>query len=184
MRFIAIILLCISASVASLSAQSQGARIYDVAIGYQYMHDQDLAKQDPDLGANFRAGWLVSGGLRFARALWAIGEVSTTSKTLNIPGDKPKARVSTFMGGPRLSGGRHGGLIPFGQVLFGSAWASTSLLSVSESVSHFAYQPGGGIDLNVSSRFGIRVEGDYRIVRSSGHNSKEPRFVVAAAFGF
>lgn len=183
MRFIAIILLCISASVASLSAQSQGARTYDVALGYQYMHDQDLAKQDPDLGANFRAGWMVSGGLRFARSLWAIGEVSSTSKTFNIPGDKPKARVSTFMAGPRLSGGRHAGISPFGQVLFGSAWASTSLLSVSETVSHFAYQPGGGVDLNVSDRFGIRIEGDYRVIRASGHNSKEPRFVAALVVG-
>ena len=59
MRFIAIILLCLSVSVASLSAQSQGARLYEVAAGYQFMHDQDLAKQDPDLGANFPAGWLT-----------------------------------------------------------------------------------------------------------------------------
>src|SRR3954465_15053664 len=104
MRFIAIILLLISVSAASLSAQSPAPRPYEVAIGYQYMHDQDLSKQDPDLGANFPAGWLVSGGLRYGRAVMAIGEVSTTSKTLNIPGDKPKVRVSTFMVGPRLSG--------------------------------------------------------------------------------
>jgi hypothetical protein len=184
MRFIAIILLVISMSAASLFAQSSDSPRYEAAIGYQFMHDRDIAKQDPDLSANFPAGWLVSGGVRLAGAFAAIGEVSTTSKTLDIPGDKPKVRVSTFMAGPRIGGGRHAGISPFGQVLFGSARATTSLLSVSETASHFSYQPGGGIDLNVSDRFGVRVEGDYRVIRASGHNSKEPRFVAAAVIGF
>jgi hypothetical protein len=183
MRFIAIVVVLISVPVASLSAQSSDSGRYEVAAGYQFMHDQDLAKQDPDLSANFPAGWLVSGGLKFG-AIAAIGEVSTTSKTLNIPGDKPHVRVSTFMGGPRMTAGKHAGVSPFAQVLFGSAWASTSLLSVSETVSHFSYQPGGGIDLNMSDRFGLRVEGDYRVIRASGHNSKEPRFAAAAVIGF
>jgi outer membrane protein with beta-barrel domain len=184
MRFIAIILLLISTSVASLFAQSPDPPRYEAAVGYQFTHDQDIAKQDPDLSANFPAGWLVSGGVRLAGALAAIGEVTTTSKTIDIPGDKPKVRVSTFMAGPRFAAGRHAGLSPFGQVLFGSARATTSLLSVSETVSHFSYQPGVGVDLNASGRFGIRIEGDYRVIRVSGHNSKEPRFVAAAVVGF
>jgi opacity protein-like surface antigen len=184
MRFSAIILLITSMSVVSLRAQSNDAPRYEAAVGYQFMHDQDIAKQDPDLSANFPAGWLVSGGMRVGGWLGAIGEVSTTSKTLDIPGDKPKVRVSTFMAGPRLAVGRRAGINPFGQVLFGAARATTSLLSVSETTSHFSYQPGGGVDLNLSDRFGVRVEGDYRIIRTSGHNSKEPRFVAAAVVGF
>jgi opacity protein-like surface antigen len=184
MRCSAIILLLILISVVSVSAQSSEPLRYEAAVGYQFMHDQDIAKQDPDLSANFAAGLMVSGGMSVASWLGAIGEVSTTSKTLDIPGDKPKVRVSTFMGGPRVGGRRRAGLSPFGQVLFGAARATTSLLSLSETTSHFSYQPGGGVDLNMSDRFGVRVEGDYRVIRASGHNSKEPRVIAAAVVGF
>lgn len=184
MRLSAVLLLFISMSVVSLSAQSSGPRRYHAAVGYQFMHDQDIAKDDPDLSANFPAGLMASGGVRVGGWLGAIGEVSTTSKTLDIPGDKPKVRVSTFMGGPRVAGRKQTGISPFGQVLFGSARATTSLLSASETTSHFSYQPGGGVDLNLHARFGVRVEGDYRVIRTSGHNSKEPRVVAAAVIGF
>jgi hypothetical protein len=184
MRLSAIIFLFTSMSFVSLSAQSNEPRRYEAAIGYQFMHDQDIAKQDPDLSANFPAGWMVSGGARLVGWIRAIGEVSSTSKTLDIPGDKPKVRISTFMAGPRVAGTARAAISPFGQVLFGAARATTSLLSVSETVSHFSYQPGGGVDLNLSDRFGVRVEGDYRIIRTSGHNSKEPRFIAGAVVGF
>jgi hypothetical protein len=78
----------------------------------------------------------------------------------------------------------HAGINPFAQVLFGSARARTTVTGVSETVSDFSYQPGGGINLNLTDRLGVRFEGDYRIVRSGGHNSKEPRFVAAAVIGF
>ena len=184
MRLNAIILLLISISVVSVSAQSSEPARYDAAVGYQFMHDQDIAKQDPDLSANFAAGLLVSGGVSVGSWLGAVGEVSTTAKTFDIPGDKPRVRVSTFMAGPRVAGRRRASISPFGQLLFGAARATTSLLSVSETNSHFSYQPGGGVDLNTSDRFGVRVEGDYRVIRASGHNSKEPRFIAAAVIGF
>src|SRR5215471_17894860 len=133
MRTRAVILLLILISGASLSAQSR----YEVAGGYQFMRDQDLAKNNPDLSANFPAGWMVSGGASLSNWLVAVGEISGSMKTLNIPGDKPKLRVYTFMAGPRIQRRRHSGLNPFGEVLFGSARATTSVLSVHETVTDF-----------------------------------------------
>jgi len=69
-------------------------------------------------------------------------------------------------------------------VLFGVARATTSVLTVTETVNDFAYQPGAGVDLNVSGRVGVRIEGDYRIVRSEGSNSRELQLVLAAMFAF
>jgi hypothetical protein len=167
----------------SLAAQSDSPR-YEAAAAYQFMRDQDIAKRDPDLSANFPAGWMASGGVNLLRSLAAIGEVSGSSKTLSIPGEKPKLRVYTFMAGPRLRWPSRAGINPFAQVLFGSARASTSVLSSRQTVTDFAYQPGGGVDLNSTRRIGVRVEGDYRIIRAGGRNSKEPRVVGAAVIGF
>src|SRR5262245_55813513 len=134
MRLSSIVLILIPMSVVSAAAQSTGSPRYEVAGGYQLMRDQDIAKQDPDLSANFPAGWMVSGGARLLGWLDAIGEVGASIRTLSIPGDKPKLRVYTFMAGPRLARPAHPGINPFGQVLFGSARASTSLLGVRETV--------------------------------------------------
>ena len=180
MRNSAIILLLILISGASLGAQSR----FEVAGGYQFMRDQDIAKSDADLSANFPAGWMVSGGASLSGWLVAVGEVSGSMKTLNIPGDKPKLRVYTFMAGPRIQRRRRAGLNPFGEVLFGSARASTSVLSVHETVTDFSYQPGGGVDLNTTDRFGVRLEGYYRLVHAAGGTTKEPGFIAAAVFAF
>jgi hypothetical protein len=182
MRISAAILILVLMSVVSPAAQSSSR--YDAAVAYQFMRDQDIAKRDPDLSANFPKGWMVSGGVNLAGSLGAVGEVGGSSKTLDIPGDKPKLRVYTFMAGPRFKRPAHAGINPFAQVLFGSARATTSLLGVHDTVTDFSYQPGGGIDLNSAGRFGVRFEGDYRIVRAEHHNSKEPRFVAAAVVGF
>jgi hypothetical protein len=167
-------------SVVSLGAQSR----FEVAGAYQFMRDQNIAKNDPDLSANFPAGWMASAGVGLWSSLAAVGEVGGSMKTLSIPGDKPKLRVYTFMGGPRLRRSARTGVNPFAQVLFGSARASTSVLGVKDTVTDFAYQPGGGVDLNTGGRLGVRLEGDYRIVRAGGRNNKEPRFVGAAVIGF
>jgi hypothetical protein len=181
MRLTVAVLILISISVVSAAAQSPR---YEVAGGYQFMRDQDMAKRDPDLSANFPAGWMASGGAHLWSWLGAVGEVSGSMKTLSIPGDKPKLRVYTFMAGPRFTRSAHTGINPFAQVLFGSARASSSVLGTRETVTDFSYQPGGGIDLSVAGRLGVRIEGDYRIIRASGHNSKEPRVVAAAVIGF
>jgi len=184
MRLSPTVLILLLISTASTAAQSASSPRYEVAGGYQFMRDQDMAKHDPDLSANFPAGWMASGGAHLWSWLGAVGEVSGSAKTLSIPGDKPKLRVYTFMAGPRFTRSAHSGINPFAQVLFGSARASSSVLGVRQTVTDFSYQPGGGIDLSVAGRLGVRFEGDYRIVRAAGHNSKEPRVVAAALIGF
>ncbi len=184
MRLSSAVLILISISLVSVAAQSADPPRYEVAAGYQFMRDQDIAKQDPDLSANFPAGWMASGGAHLFGWLSAIGEVSGSSKTLAVPGDKPKLRVYTLMAGPRFASVAHAGINPFVQLLLGSARASNSVLGIRETVTDFSYQPGGGIDLSLAGRLGVRFEGDYRIIRAAGHNSKEPRAVAAAVIGF
>jgi len=178
-----LVLVALAMSVVPASAQSASSSQYDVAGGYAFMRDQDIANNNPDISANFPAGWMAAVGGTLSSGFGAVGEVSGSYKTVSIPGDQPKLRVYTFLAGPRFRKSLSR-IAPFGQVLFGVARATTSVLTVSETASDFAYQPGGGVDLDISGRLGLRIEGDYRIVRSDGANSKEPRFIVAAVFGF
>ncbi len=183
MRFSLPALFALAVSVAPAAAQSAPPTRYDVAAGYAFMRDQDLANSNPDISANFPAGWMASAGGNLWSGLGVAGEVSGSYKTVSIPGEQPKLRVYTFLAGPRIKKSRSR-VAPFGQVLFGAARASTSVSTVTETVTDFAYQPGAGVDLDLSGRVGLRIEGDYRIIRSEGTNSKEPRFTLAAVFGF
>jgi opacity protein-like surface antigen len=159
--------------VSPLAAQGRG----EVAAGYSFLHDQDISE-------NLRKGWVASVADNVSSWLGIVGEVGGNYKTLSIPGDPPKIRVLTLMGGPRFKAHAYGRVTPFGQVLFGAAWARTTVLDVGDSVRDFAYQPGAGVDFNVTRKVGVRLEGDYRIIRAGGSNSKESRFVAAAVFGF
>jgi hypothetical protein len=163
--------------VRPVAAQSPTAPRFDVAGGYSFLHDQDISE-------NLPKGWLASFADNLTSWLGLVGEVGGNYKTLAIPGDAPRIRVQTVLGGPRLRAHPSARVTPFGQVLFGAAWARTSVLGVGDTVKDFAYQPGGGIDWNLRSNLGVRLEGDYRIVRAAGSNSKESRFVAAAVFGF
>jgi hypothetical protein len=174
----------VTVSSVPAAAQAPTTGRYDVAGGYAFMRDQDIARDNPDISANFPAGWMASGSARVWRWLAVAGEVGGSSKTVAIPGDQPKLRVYTFLAGPRVRRPPGDRIVPFGQVLVGAARASTSVLTVTETVTDLAYQPGGGVDVMISGRLGVRAEGDWRIIRSDGTNSKEPRFTLGAVVAF
>ena len=147
----------------------------DVAFGYSLMHDSDLEE-------TFPMGWsfAVNGNLndRFG----VVGEIGGHYKTIEFLGADLSASVHTFMGGPRFRK-QSGKVVPFAQVLAGMARGSVSYLEESEHGTDFAIQPGGGVDVPVTDRFGIRLQGDYRII--TGEESvNEFRFVVGGVIGF
>jgi len=177
--------LVVALIVSSAPAFAQSAAStprYDVAAGYAFMRDQDIATSNPDISANFPAGWMVSAGATLSQWLGAAGQVSGSYKTVAIPGDRPKLRVYTFLAGPRVKRA-YGRISPFGQVLFGAAHASTSLLTVTDTTTNFAYQPGAGVDARLSERLGLRLQGDYRVIRADRAISKEPGVALAAVIG-
>jgi hypothetical protein len=169
-------LMLLATVVRPVAAQPVGAPRYEVAAGYAYMHDNDSSY-------NFPGGWVVSAAAGATPWLWIVGEAGGSYKTLSIPGDPPKFTVYHFMGGPRVTVARDRRLSPFAQVLFGAARATTAVLDVRDTVTDFAYQPGVGIDFNLTRHAAVRLDGAYRIIRANGANSKEPRVAVAAVLG-
>jgi hypothetical protein len=58
------------------------------------------------------------------------------------------------------------------------------LTAFSVSENHFAVQPGGGVDVNMTPHLGLRLQGDYLMFRgpSPQNSSSNFRFVTGIVF--
>ena len=148
----------------------------DVAVGYQFMRDSELDE-------NFPAGWFVSVGANLTDSLAIVGEVAGSRSSAGSA--LTSLDVYTYMGGIRLHR-RMIGFTPFAQVLVGAARAVATVdvlgITVDESATSAAVQPGAGVDVHLSDAFGLRFAGDYRRVLGDGGN--EVRFLAGVVVGF
>ena len=155
-------------------AAAQGGSV-NVAGGYSLLRDE---------GQNFSKGWFASVGGGISSWLEVVGEASGNYRTFSsIEGDELDARIHSFLAGPRFvaDGGR---VHPFAQVLFGVARASAEFDGESISDSAFAWQPGGGIDFDLTRNVGVRTGVNGRFIRDSGNglDTNEFQFVVGVVF--
>lgn len=160
------------AAASPVAAQDQKG---DVAFSYSILHDSDIEE-------TFPTGWsfAVNGNLNDVFGI--VGEAGGNYKTIDVFGSDVNLRVHTFMGGLRLRT-ESGKAVPFAQVLAGMARGSYSFLGESDDSTEFAVQPGGGVDFRVTDRFGVRVQGDYRIIGGE-ESTNEFRFSVGGVLGF
>ncbi|HEV3485535.1 MAG TPA: outer membrane beta-barrel protein [Vicinamibacterales bacterium] len=147
----------------------------DVAFSYSILHDSDLEETLPK-------GWSVAVNSNLNSTFGIVGEVGGNYKTMDVFGSDLSMSVHSFLGGVRARR-EAGTMAPFAQVLAGMARASASYLGESEDATEFAIQPGGGVDFRVTERFGLRVQGDYRII-TGDETTNEFRFAVGGVLGF
>lgn len=73
-------------------------------------------------------------------------------------------------------------------MLFGAARAAAEAsvlgVSVSDSATEFAVQPGGGIDVHLTDRLSARVEGDWRRIVTGDEAGNEVRVAAGMVYGF
>ncbi len=147
----------------------------DFAAGYSFLRDHELEE-------NFPAGWFasVAGGVN--RWLAIAGEVAGNYKTLaDIEGADVKVNVHFFGAGPRIVG-HSGKAHPFAQVLFGAGRGSVSFAGQSASDTDFAWQPGAGVDWDVTRKVGLRFGANGRFIQGEGETVKELQVVVGVVF--
>jgi hypothetical protein len=168
--FVTLLLLALTTPAA---AQGRGG---DVAVGVGILHDSDLEE-------TFPTGWLFAATGNVTSMLGIVGEVGGNYKTVDVLGTDLNLRVHSFLGGLRFMN-RTEKAVPFAQFLVGAVNGQASVLGASDSSTHLAFQPGGGVDIMMSEKIGIRLQGDYRIIKSDGDTSSEFRFAVGAVFGF
>ena len=149
-------------------AAAQAARV-EVAGGYALLRD--------DSGSgNFPIGWFVSGGgnpaLGTFRKEWfgVVGEVSGNHKMVSPLGFDIHLSVYSFMGGAKFAAPKWRAMTPFGQFLIGAHRSEVSAaLAIQGSVTRFAYEPGGGVDVSLASHYAVRVGVNGRFIRSPDH---------------
>ena len=161
-------------------ATAQDAPKFEFGVGYQYMHDSNSSQ-------DFPRGWVLSAGADVSSWFALIGEVGGSSKTLASAGSTDLGvSIYTFLGGPKITASSKAPVAPFVQVLFGAAHGTLSVGSPSSSLSvsgtHFAVQPGAGIDFNPSPRFGIRAEVDGRGISGDNDTVGQWRIIGAVVF--
>jgi hypothetical protein len=148
----------------------------DVAIGYSILHDSDSEE-------TFPMGWLFAGGVNLGNSFALVGEAGGNYKTVSVFGTDVDLRVHSFLGGVRVQN-RQPKVMPFGQVLVGLAHMGASALGEGDSSNGFAIQPGGGVDIPLTSSMGARVQGDFRMIRAGGETTNEFRVGFGLVFGF
>ena len=124
-------------------------------------------------------GWSATVGYNVNYWLEVEGEVAAQHGRYDNGTDL--GRLS-FLGGPRVNF-RTGRATPFVRVLAGAVRTSTGLtvqgVNISARETGLGGAAGAGIDLGVGRRWGVRLQGDYFLVRSEGQTVSDPR----AAFG-
>lgn len=172
----------------------------EVSAGYTFMRDFS-ADLPENKDVNFPAGWAFSGAFNPTQWLGLVGEATGSYKNnLNLTFEdlslSNKARVYTFMGGPRFFK-KVGRVAPFAQVLAGVAHMRLEstlpdvpeIQTLSANTTDFAFQPGGGVTIFLNERVGVRLAGDYRCIidfagSEPSNYSNEFRFVSGFTFNW
>ena len=173
------VVLCLLLVSAPASAQTPRA---DISGGYAVMRDRDRAE-------TFPAGWVAAVTGHVTDWIGVVSEVGSSHRvcedcqrgpftSATFRGTDRNLRVFTFMVGPRFVARRVPRVTPFAQLLLGGSHISGGVQFDGALTTGFTYQPGAGIDVNVTPTLGLRVQGDYRVIRTEGHNGKASRILA------
>ena len=154
--------------------------------GYSFMRDTDRAE-------SFPAGWAVSASGNVNSWIGVVTEVGGSHRscdncqrgpfaTERFRGTNLDVTILTFMGGPRVASHANALVTPFAQVLFGGSHMKGGIEWDGALNTGFTYQPGAGVDVRVARNAAVRLQGDYRIIRTSGRINKESRVAIGIVF--
>jgi len=167
----------------------------EIAGGYSYLR-VDACSAETCVGntaETLSRGWFGSGAISIGRSLWATGELSGSYRTTTDEAGGATATASlklhSIVGGPRYARTR-GGATVFAQFLIGVTRASGSVnasgpglaVDIAAAQNDFCYEPGGGLDIGLSTRAALRVGANVRFVRASGSTSKELQVVAGLVY--
>ena len=94
-------------------------------------------------------------------------------------------REYSVTAGPHFSYRNKSKFVPFAYTMAGAAWERSSLDGESESQSGFAFETGGGLDLEVSKKVTIRlIDIGASITNIGGHTTAKPKFTTGVVFKF
>ena len=152
--------------------------IGEIGGGYQFVWDNELEE-------SFPTGWFVTGAGNLTDSVAVVGEVSGSHKSEGgIFGDAD-LNLYTYMGGVRVAA--PGTVRPFFQFLAGVARATATIdvvgFQVDDSLTEFAIQPGGGVDIFLTDGLAVRLMVDYRRIFAEDEDGNEIRAAAGIVVG-
>ena len=159
---------------------------FEIAGSYGFVRDTGRAQ-------NFPAGWALAAAGNVNGWIGVVAEVGGGYATCNdcqrgpfasqaFRGEDLHLRVLTYMGGPRVTTHALSAVTPFAQVLFGGSHLSGGIEWDGALNTGMTYQPGAGVDVRVGPRVAVRLQGDYRVIRTTGHNNNQSRFLTGLVY--
>ena len=159
---------------------------FELSGAYSFMRDQDRSE-------DFPVGWVAAAVGNINPWIGVVSEIGSSHRTCHdcqrgpftsemFRGTDRDLRVFTFLAGPRFAFRAMSLVTPFTQVLLGGSHISGGVQFDGALTTGFTYQPGAGVDIHVAPNFGVRLQGDYRVTRTEGHNGKAPRFVAGVVW--
>jgi hypothetical protein len=198
--------------LSALAASATEGSQYEVFLGYNYVRFNPNSDFIPSFNAHGGGGQFV---YNFNRWLGGVVDVGAVNRgTLNTSTLGFDSTVLNFVAGPRVTWWNHSRFQPFGQVLFGGAYATTSTAvavipagsaiippgfnavpgsettaRVGFSNTGFAMLAGGGLDIRLSKHIAVRPIGaDYYLMRLpsafTGNRSNRNNFRYSAGINF
>jgi opacity protein-like surface antigen len=173
--FVAVFLLATASAFAADTPQ------FELAGSYAFM--KDTTRSD-----SFPAGWAISAIGNVNSWIGVVAEVGGNHTSCDncqrgpfaserFRGTNLDITIVTFMAGPRVASHANSLVTPFAQVLLGGSHIKGGIEWDGALNTGFTYQPGAGVDVRVAPGVALRLQGDYRIIRTSGRNNKESRFL-------
>ena len=177
-----VVLMALLAAVWPGVARAQTAAV-ELRGGYAYVADTDF---------NFPFGFYADIGVPVSQGMTVVGEVGHSRTTVTQFGVPVTFGVTSYQGGVRLEA-RRGRIRPYvnaiggvtrlgGGANLGSVGGPRGL-GVNVSTLAITIQPGGGVAIPMSERFGVAVGGDYRWGASELGSVKEFRFTTGVVLG-
>ena len=171
--------------LAAVPSSAQTPRV-EISGGYSFMRDQDRSE-------TFPVGWVASVVGNINGWIGAASEVGGSHRVCRdcqrgpftsdtFRGTDRNLRVFTFMAGPRFASRAMSRVTPFAQVLLGGSHISGGVQFDGALTTGFTYQPGAGVDVYLTPNLGLRLQGDYRVVRTEGHSGKASRVLAGVVW--
>ena len=202
-------LIGVSLLFASLGAATDWSTM-EGFVGYNFVHFNPNSNYVPSFNANGGSGQFV---YNFTPWIGAAVDIGAVNK--GVLNQYPiNTTVMDFVGGPRFTFHNHSRFLPFAQVLFGGAYATTSApiaiepngvvtfppgvflnpnqtlgARITASNTGFAMLAGGGLDIKISKHVAFRPIGvDYYLTRIpsflTGNTSNRNNFRYSAGVNF
>ncbi|HET7745826.1 MAG TPA: outer membrane beta-barrel protein [Vicinamibacteria bacterium] len=173
MKRIGLLVTALACVALAAPAGAQDSRL-DLGVGYSMVPADDVTLH----------GWQASIGWPLSSRVAIVADLSGHYGSLD------GTDVSDFMAmaGPRLSllGGNR--VSPFVHVLAGIVRSKASVsvfeVDIAESSTEFGGVAGGGLDIRMGDSWGLRLQGDMRVVKVEDETATDPRIGAGVVFRF